>query len=368
MIQKDEYYDGGDQDIDIDQLNALEKENFDKNFESIISFVVKEEKPKSKQPFENLSLSSSTSASIEENPITKFNSLKTKIDELEKDLKVYSESQNLIQHNETLDEYFERLKKLKETSNFIANSKNYSELKKILDSNKNNNEKNIDKYKILQMKMVENLNKHLINRANIINQLKVENPKEYNDIEYELYITPETQKIKKVSKIIEIKQKLEKIKEKLGNIQLENDKENLISIVKDLKDKVKIYDSDFKKKIEEQKNIISKRVKEMNMNYDFYNIIDKGYLDDLFSGFKNSEEIEEIITETVNKMETLKDRHEISAFVGLKLQEMIEQQVKLGNDISDNTEILINLKKNIKNNVEIMKKNLALLKTKLGVK
>ena len=366
MTQKDEYYDGGDEEIDIDKLNALEKENFDKNFESIISFEVKDIS-KSKQPKDNLTLSSSTSASSDENPIIKFNILKSKIDELENDIKIYSQSQNIIQHNETLDEYFERIKKLKETSNFIANSKNYSELKKILDSNKNN-ETTIDKYKILQMKMVENLNAHLINRANIINKLRTQNPDEYNNIEYELYITPETQKIKKISKIMEIKAKLEKIKSKLGNIQLENDKENLISIVKDLKNKIKIYDTDFKKKIEEQKNIISKRVKEMNANYEFYNVIDKGYLDDLYSGFKNADEIEEIITEIVTKMENLKDRHEISAFVGLKLQELIEQQVKLGNDISDNTEILINLKKNIKNNVEVMKKNLAILKSKLGLK
>ena len=366
MTQKDEYYDGGDEEIDIDKLNALEKENFDKNFESIISFEVKDIS-KSKQPKDNLTLSSSTSVSSDENPITKFNSLKTKIDELENDIKIYSQSQNIIQHNETLDEYFDRIKKLKETSNFIANSKNYSELKKILDSNKNN-ETPIDKYKILQMKMVENLNAHLINRANIINKLRTQNPDEYNNIEYELYITPETQRIKKISKIIEIKSKLDKIKTKLGNIQLENDKENLISIVKDLKNKIKLCDTDFKKKIEEQKNIISKRVKEMNANYEFYHAIDKGYLDDLYSGFQNADEIEEIINETVTKMENLKDRHEISAYVGLKLQELIEQQIKLGNDISDNTEILINLKKNIKNNVEVMKKNLTILKSKLGLK
>ena len=106
----------------------------------------------------------------------------------------------------------------------------------------------------------------------------------------------------------------------------------------------------------------------MNANYEFYNAIDKGYLDDLYSGFQNADEIEEVINETVTKMENLKDRHEISAYVGLKLQELIDQQVKLGNDISDNTEILINLKKNIKNNVEVMKKNLTILKSKLGLK
>jgi len=117
------HYDGGDVDIDIEKLNELEKENFDNNFESIISFEVKDT-PKSKDEKDNLALSTSTSASSDENPLMKFNSLKTKIEELEKEVKTYSESQNLIQHNETLDEYFERIKKLKETLNFITKSKN----------------------------------------------------------------------------------------------------------------------------------------------------------------------------------------------------------------------------------------------------
>lgn len=364
MIQENEYYDGGDKDIDIEKLNELEKENFDKNFESIISFEVKDI-PKTKQLNDNLALSSSTSASSDENPLIKFNILKSKIDDIEKEIKIYSESQNLIQHDETLDEYFERIKKLKETLNFISNSKNYYELKKIIDKNK---DKNVDKFQILQNKMIENLNMHLINRANIINKLKSQNPEEYNDLDYELYLTPETKKIKRISKILEIKEKINKVKEKIGNIELDNNKENLFSIIKDLKEKIRIYDSDFKKKIEEQKNIISKRVREMDMNDDFYNILDKEYLDDLYTGFKNAEEIEDIITETVSKMENMKERHEISAFVGIKLQELIGQQVKLGNEINDNMEILINLKKNIKNNVNVMKKNLEILKSKLGIK
>lgn len=366
MTQADEYYDGGDKDIDIEKLNELEKENFENNFESIITFEV-EEIPKPKDQKDNLALSSSTTASIDDNPLIKFNKLKSKIEELEKELQIYSQSQNLVQHDETLDEYFERFKKLKETLNFISNSKNYYELKRILDSNKTN-DKNMDKFKLLQMKMIENLNMHLINRANIINQLKSDNPEEYNNVDYELYITPESKKIKKISKILEIKNKLNNIKEKLGNIEIDEKKENLLSIVKDLKDKIRIQDIDFKKKIEEQKNIINKRVKEMDINTEFYEILDKDYLDSLYSGFNNSEEIENIITDTVTKMETLKERHEISAFVGIKLQELIEQQVKIGNEINNNAEILINLKKNIKNNVEIMKKNLELLKSKLSVK
>ena len=106
----------------------------------------------------------------------------------------------------------------------------------------------------------------------------------------------------------------------------------------------------------------------MEINDEFYNIIDKEYLDNIYSGFNNAEEIENIITETVSKMENLKERHERSAFVSLKLQEMIEQQVKIGNEIVNNSEILINLKKNIKSNVDVMKKNFEMLKSKMGFK
>ena len=365
-MNQEDFYDGGDEDIDIQKLNELEKENFDKNFESIISLEVDKLVKKDNKKSENLSLSTSASISTEENPLIKFNNLKLKIDELEKDLKVYSESQNLIKHDETLDEYFDRFKKLKETLNFITKSKNYFELKKILDSQKDSNYV-IDKNKILQMKMIENLNTHLINRANIINKLKSEHPDDYNNIDYDLFITPETKKIKKMNKILEIKQKLNKIKEKIGNFESENNR-NLLSTINDLKDRIKICDSDFKKKIEDQKNFINKKVKEMEINDEFYNIIDKEYSDNIYSGFNNAEEIENIITETVSKMENLKERHERSAFVSLKLQEMIEQQVKIGNEIVNNSEILINLKKNIKSNVDVMKKNFEMLKSKMGFK
>ena len=170
-----------------------------------------------------------------------------------------------------------------------------------------------------------------------------------------------------MNKILEIKQKLNKIKEKIGNFESENNR-NLLSTINDLKDRIKICDSDFKKKIEDQKNFINKKVKEMEINDEFYNIIDKEYLDNIYSGFNNAEEIENIITETVSKMENLKERHERSAFVSLKLQEMIEQQVKIGNEIVNNSEILINLKKNIKSNVDVMKKNFEMLKSKMGFK
>ena len=372
---KNEYYEGEEEEIDINKLNELEKEKFEKNFESIISYKEeKESKPKNKKnEKENTIVSSSTSASTEENPLTKFISLKSKIDQIEKEIKLYSENKELINADESIELCFEKFKKLKEAANFISKSKNFYELKRIIDEQKHNQlnndkEKQLENYKILQNKMCENLNLHLINRANIINKLKLENPDEYNNIDYELYITPETKKIKKNSKLIEIKNKLNYIKNKIGNWDMEQNKNTIIATIEELKTNIKLLDPEFKKEIEGQKNIIYKRVKEMERNDEFYNVIDKEYLDDLYTGFKNSEEIENIITSTVSKMETLKEGHEISAYVGLKLQEMIEQQEKLGSEINHNNQILINLKKNVKNNIEVMKKNIELLKAKINSK
>ena len=369
--QKNEYYDGGEEEIDINKLNELEKEKFEKDFESIISYKESNE-PKQrikKLDQDGINQSSSTSASGEENPLSKFISLKSKIDQLEKEIQLYSEHKELIDFNESIDQCFDKIKKLKESVNFISKSNNFYKLKKIIDTQKANKDNKLEHYKILQNKMCDNLNLHLINRANIINKLKLENPEAYSNIDYELYITPETNKIKKISKLIEIKNKLNNIKTRIGEWDMEQNKNTLISTIDELKMNIKLLDPEFKKDLERQKDIIAKRVKEIdNNNGEFYNVIDKEYLDSLYTGFKNGEEIENIITDTVAKMESLKEGHEISAFVGLKLREMIEQQEKLGIEMNNNSQILINLKKNIKSNIDVMKKNIEILKEKINSK
>lgn len=368
--QKEEYYDGGEEEIDINKLNELEKDNFEKNYESIISYKDNEEPKKKikKLEKENTLLSSSTNASVEDNPLTKFISLKSKIDEIEKEIQLYSDNQELLNYGESVEQCLEKLKKLKEAANFISKSKNFYELKRIINSQKLRKEQNLENHTILQNKMCDDLNLHLINRANIINKLKLDNPEEFNNIEYELYITPVTKKIRKLTKLIEIKNKLNDIKKRIGSWDMEQNKNNIVSTVEELKINIKLLDPEFKKELDNQKNIISKRIKEMKINDEFYNVVDKEYLNDLYSGFKNGEEIENIITSTVAKMESLKEGHEVGAYVGLKLQEMIDQQEKLGLEMNHNSQILINLKKNIKNNIEMMKKNIELLKAKINNK
>ena len=367
--QKNEYYEGDEEEIDINKMNELEKEKFEKNFDSIINY--KEDRISRptirKYVKENTALSSSTSASTEENPLSKFNSLKKEIDQIEKEIELYSNNKDLINGDESIEQCFEKFKKIKEAANFLSKSKYFYELKKIVDSQKLAKEK-LENYKILQNKMCENLNLHLLNRANIINKLKLDNPEEYNNIDYELYVTPETKKIKKISKLIEIKRKLNYIKEKIGNWDMEQNKKNILTTIEELKYNIKLLNPEFKKEIEKQRNIITKRVQEIEKNDGFYEVIDKEYLNSLYTGFKNGKEIESIITDTVDKMEALKEGHEVSAFVGLKLQEMIEQQEKLGSEMNENSQILINLKKNIKNNIEVMRKNIELLKSKINTK
>jgi len=369
--QENEYYNGNEEEIDINKLNELEKEKFEKEFLSIISYKGNNDSPVKKNVIkrnEEIPLSSSTSASGDENPISKFMSLKSKIDSIEKEINLYSENADLINSDNSMDNCLTKLKKIKEAANFIGQSKNFIELKKIIEEQKLSKTEKLENYAILQKKMNENLNIHLINRANIINRLKSENPDDFNNLDYQLFVTPETKKIKKLSKIIEIKKKLENIKNLIGEWDMEQNKKNLVDTINELKIDVNLSNIKFKKEIEQQKDIIAKRVKEMDKNDEFYNVIDKEYIDDLFTGFQNSQEIENIITETVNKMESLKEGHEVSAYVGLQLQEMIEQQEKLGNEINNNNQILINLKKNIKNNIEIMRKNIELLKNKINSK
>jgi len=369
--QETEYYNGNEEEIDINKLNELEKEKFEKEFLSIISYKGSNDSPVKKNVIkrnEDIPLSSSTSASGDENPISKFISLKSKIDSIEKEINLYSENADLINSDNSMDNCLTKLKKIKEAANFIGQSKNFIELKKIIEEQKLSKTEKLENFAILQKKMNENLNIHLINRANIINRLKSENPDDFNNLDYQLFVTPETKKIKKLSKIIEIKKKLENVKNLIGEWDIEQNKKNLVDTINELKMDVNLSNIKFKKEIEQQKDIIAKRVKEMDKNDEFYNVIDKEYIDDLFTGFQNSQEIENIITETVNKMESLKEGHEVSAYVGLQLQEMIEQQEKLGNEINNNNQILINLKKNIKNNIEIMRKNIELLKNKINSK
>ena len=127
--QENEYYNGNEEEIDINKLNELEKEKFEKEFLSIISYKGSNDSPMKKNVMkrnEDIPLSSSTSASGDENPISKFMSLKSKIDSIEKEINLYSENADLINSDNSMDNCLTKLKKIKEAANFIGQSKNFN--------------------------------------------------------------------------------------------------------------------------------------------------------------------------------------------------------------------------------------------------
>ena len=365
----EEYYDGGDEEIDIKALNEKAKIQLFENLNSInnetenTQTVSEKKKNKIKEP-----VSASTSISGEnDNPLTKFIQLKSEIDKLEENIKMGIDHKDLLDS----DNYYSQLKQLKNTVNYISESDNFLKLRAIIDEQKKSNDANKDYAKLLQKKMCDSLTEHFINRINIITKLKSDNPEEYGNIDYELYITPDTKKIKKLIQINELKQKLKNISKKIGTWDFNEKNKSLTQTIDELKQSMRLFDPEFVKVISLKKDFISKRIQEIQLKgetEEFYDNIDEEYLNALYCGYKNGNEVGEIIVNTINELEKMKDEHEKGAYINLKLKELIDQQDKLGIEINCSYEILINLKKNIKNNVEVMKKNIELLKSRINNK
>jgi hypothetical protein len=112
---------------------------------------------------------------------------------------------------------------------------------------------------------------------------------------------------------------------------------------------------------------LNTRLKEINEGKEeFYRTLNKQKIDELFKGFGNSKFVEDILFKTVSKMESLKNTHEESAYIFLKLKEMLNQQDKISVEISENEDILKQLKKNIHENVTMMKNNIEAIKSRLN--
>ena len=75
-----------------------------------------------------------------------------------------------------------------------------------------------DKYNILNKKIYEKLNEQIIHKVKCINFLKG-NKKTYElseDVNYELYLTPDTTKVRLFTKMIEIKRFITDMEQKIG--------------------------------------------------------------------------------------------------------------------------------------------------------
>lgn len=372
----EEYYDGGDPDFDFNELNkaqiitnarintisGIETPTIDPT-KAFTSLSTKYDKPSTSQTDLNLS---TTSTQIEDNPISKFNRIKSEIDQIEKDIQFYQSHQDQFKSSVSIEQTITELQQLKSIANYISSSDNFKTLSKIISSSSSS--KHPSHLKSLNKALYNKLNDHLITRIQLINKLKTENPNMFdnNSIEYELYLAPDTVKVKQYMKIIELKQTLDKIEKKIGDWNSDANKRTISTAVSTVKNLLRFSDTEFKNEITEKMKALGERLSEIkNGNEDFYAKVNKTKLDELYNGFNSSKEVEELIYNTINKMESLKNNHEQSAFISLKLKELIDQQEKLAKCMDDNKKILLSLKENIKGNVDVMKKNIEVINNKL---
>ncbi len=113
-----------------------------------------------------------------------------------------------------MEKAFNELKNLKKMTDFIADTDNLKLIKQI--RNKKDN-MHLEKFSILNRKIYEALNETIIHKVKIINFLKGNKYPNFSDsANYELYLTPDSTKMRLFSKMLEVKKKANEIEQKLG--------------------------------------------------------------------------------------------------------------------------------------------------------
>ena len=251
----------------------------------------------------------------------------------------------------------EELKKIKEAANFIYNDEKFKKFRKNY----------INNSQILNMKMTEKLNEHLLNRIEIISKLKSDYPELYSNIDYKLILTNDNIKNKRKIQIEKIKNKIKEIELKIGKIENKNKEETLTKLVLEIKRNLSLFDNNFLNDLDKAMNNLKDNLNENLLNQELHKM--KPRIDEMYNlfneNFQTIKEIEDIISNTISKMESNKNNHEEKAYIMLKIKDVTSQQEKIGVNIDENIQLLDELKNNIKSNCEIMKKNINILNDKI---
>ena len=385
-----EYLEGEDPEYDINDLNKIEIKKEDSNYqtsafmpqsqiqrgklqeleskyETIIKNYEDKFKPKKEENFNEDFDKKFNAKKQKGNLLNIYNELKSEVELIEKDLKSYNENKEQYKSIAPIEATLEELNKLKYIISYIESSKNFDKLKKINDIENHFNLKFTENnYNILNKKLYKNLDEQLNKRLNELKKLKQENPVNYNNMEYELFLSPDNEKMQQLKELDEIISKINKVEEKFGKWNF-NNKKNTISYNIDLIKRNyifidKVSKNEFLKKFDK----INMKLDDIKDNYkDVYNKIDEKKLNDLLSEGINAKEAEQIIKNTIYKMELLKDEHEKSIFINQKLKELINKNEEIKGQIEEDTQMLEQLKENIESNVTTMKKNIDFLKQKI---
>lgn len=128
-----------------------------------------------------------------------------------------------------------------------------------------------------------------------------------------------------------------------------------------MKKQFRLLDSDQQNQLGNKLQALNDRITQLDeVSEEFYhNTINRQKIDDLSNNFASAKEIEQLIHSTIDKLSMLKNSHEDSAFIFVKLKDLLEQQIDISDSIKDNEEVLDKVKENMKTNLELMKKNLA---------
>lgn len=303
-----------------------------------------------------------------ENLLKTYNDLKEEIDLIEKDLNYYKDNKDKYKSIAPIETSFEELNKLKYIISYIDSSTNLEKLKKIEDITKKFNLK-IDEnnYNILNKKLYDDLDEELNNRLNKLKKLKNENPANYKNFEYELFLSPDNEKMKQYKALDEIILKINQIEEKIGNWNIKNKKNTITSMLDLIKSNFILFDKAAKNEITRKFENADNKIEEIRENYlETYDKMEIDKINNLMIEGIDANEAEKIINNTINKIEMLKDEHEQCIFINNKIKELIKKNEQIKEQIDSDTLMLEELKTNVETNVNTMKKNIEVIKQKLN--
>ena len=303
-----------------------------------------------------------------ENLLKTYNDLKEEIDLIEKDLNYYKDNKDKYKSIAPIETSFEELNKLKYIISYIDSSTNLEKLKKIEDITKKFNLK-IDEnnYNILNKKLYDDLDEELNNRLNKLKKLKNENPANYKNFEYELFLSPDNEKMKQYKALDEIILKINQIEEKIGSWNIKNKKNTITSMLDLIKSNFILFDKAAKNEITRKFENADNKIEEIRENYqETYDKMEIDKINNLMIEGIDANEAEKIINNTINKIEMLKDEHEQCIFINNKIKELIKKNEQINEQIESDTLMLEELKTNVENNVNTMKKNIEVIKQKLN--
>ena len=360
----------------VNTLMKSKKNDLESNYENIIKKYEDEFYPKEKKNYNKEYDEKFLKKSVKENPISTFIRLQKEVEIIEKDLQYYLENKDKYKSVVPLETSLEELKKLKYIINYVNSSNNFAKLKKLNEiENKNGIKINEDNYNILNKKIYNNLDEQLNQKLNNIKKLKNENPLNYKNIEYELYLTPDNEKMKLFKELDELVLKINEIEEKIGTWNFNNKKNTIVSNLDTIKSNMILIDKMSKTKMKKKFDAANEKIKDIKDNYkeiydeieqkrnDIKNKEDK--LKDIISEGIDAKNAEKIICNVIYKMEILKDQHEKSIYLNQKIKELIKKNEGIQEQLEENIKLLDGVQQNIQLNVDTMHKNIVVLKQKL---